>query len=89
MSKKEYRLVERENIANKVNRFFPQVKMPKFGILSIWCKIGKHKNDYGLYPSDDYKFPKSREEAIEICEHYDKWIQIEENTKNIIHPITL
>ena len=83
----EYRLVERQNIFNKNKRFFPQVKMIKFGVFGFWRKIAKHYDGFGLYPESDYKYPKTEKEAKEVCESFDKWSLVENNTVNIIHPM--
>jgi len=87
-NKREYRLVERKNIFYKDKRFFPQVKMRKFfGMFGTWRKIGVHSNGYGLYPENDYKYPKTKSEAEKICQDFDKWVDVETNTVNIIHTI--
>ena len=89
-NKREYRLLERNNIFDKDKRFFPQIKTTTFfGLIKTWNKIAKHVDGYGLYPDDDYKFPKTEKEATQICRDFEKWIDFQETTVNIIHPITL
>ena len=89
MKNAKYRLIERKNMFNKDKRFFPQVRMSKFfGIFGTWRKIGSSKmGDFSLYHESDYKYPKTKSDAEKLCQDFDKWIEVESNTVNIVHSI--
>jgi hypothetical protein len=56
--------------------YFPQVRSKRewFFIWGPWLNIGEHPgDDYGLYPRDHTSYPKTKEEANQICKDYNEW----------------
>ena len=84
---RKYRLIERKNIFDKNKRFYPQVRIRTFLGIGIWKKIVKHSNMFSLFPNDDYKYPKTKEEAEELCSLFEKWVKAEKNTVNMVHKV--
>jgi hypothetical protein len=40
-----------------------------------WKRIAKHPTGYGLYDENDLDYPKTKEQAQEIINAYDKYIK--------------
>jgi len=68
--KMEYRIVKNDL------GYYPQVKDNM-----AWHKIAKHPTGYGLYPSDDYEYPKTIDECEKIIEEYKAWTKLSKEMK--------
>ena len=66
-------------IANRNNKFFPQVRIKKFLFWSRWKKIAEHPTGYGIYPLPDLDYPKTMKESQLIIKDFDRWFK-KENT---------
>ena len=58
--------------------YFPQVRMKPewFFIWGVWKTIAKHPgDDYGLYPGNHHSYPKTYDEAKQICKDFDDWFK--------------
>ena len=65
-------------VAKRGDEFYPQVKF----WWSKWFRIGKHNFGFGLYPHDDYSYPKLYLiDALDVIEAFKKSRNVQEKVE--------